>query len=125
MILKQQTKGDEEILELLRVSNDIGFRLSNVSELAALPLLCEIPFYNVTIMSSYWDESQGNLSDCTLKNVSFKENFYRFPMNNDTKKIESYIVIPDKIKEKSYKTAGVFIAASKLIQLLLPGSENR
>ena len=124
MILKQQTKGDEEILELLRVSNDIGFRLSNVSELAALPLLCEIPFDNVTIMSSYWDESQGSLSDCALNNVSFKEKFYRFPMN-DVEKIESYIVLPDQIKDKSYKTAGVFIAASKLIQLLLPGSENR
>jgi len=108
----------------LRVSNDIGFRLSNVSKLAEVPMLCEYSFANVTISSAYWYGAQGNLSDCNLKNISFKENVVRFPMD-DIEKTESFIVLPDKIKEISYKTTGVLIAAPNLLQLLLPGSRNR
>lgn len=52
----------------------------------------------------------------------------RFPLRKEDgfDEIEaSYIELPKNIREKPFKTAGVLIAASNLIKLLLPGSENR
>jgi len=52
----------------------------------------------------------------------------RFPFRNEAElvdMVESYIELPKEIGERPFKTAGVFITASNLIKLLLPGSENR
>ena len=121
-------QGDEGILKLLDVSNDIAFRLSHVSKLAGIPLHCEISSVNVTISSSYWDQIQGNVTfDCDLKEIE-SEVLLRFPSEKSGSKmgnITSYIFLPKEIKEKAYKAGGVFIAASKLVRQLLPGYNNR
>ncbi len=125
-VLLQQGKGDNEFLDLLDVSNDIAFRLSNVSKQAEVPLICEYSFSNVTISSSYWNGSQSNISVCS-KNETFQLASLRFPNRKDNDGMEnltSYIELPKDIGKTPFKTSGVFIAASDLIQLLLPGSDN-
>jgi len=127
-IILQHKKGNEEIRELLDVSNDIAFRLSNVSKQAEVPLICEYSFANVTISSSYWNGTQGNISNCNSKNASFHLASIRFPNRKEDGEIgnmASYIELPKDIGKTPFKSAGVFIAASDLIQLLLPGSNNR
>lgn len=92
-----------------------------------MPLICEYSFSNVTISSSYWNGSQGNISDCHSKNTSFHFTSLRFPnrqIDDAMESLTSYIELPKDINKTPFKAAGVFIAASDLIQLLLPGSDN-
>ena len=122
-------QGDEGILKLLDVSNDIAFRLSHVSKLAGIPLHCEISSVNITISSSYWDQVQGPnaVVDCDLKEIE-SEALLRFPSEKSGSlmgNVTSYILLPKEIKENAYKAGGVFIAASKLVRQLLPGYNNR
>lgn len=115
----------------MEVSNDISFHLSNVSKVVGMPLLCEIPFDNVTISSSYWDGgNQSSVFGCDLTNSSAKQVVpLTFPnyqnITNVDGHIKSYIRLPSEITERAYKASGVFIAASNLIKILLPGSKNR
>jgi len=108
------------MLKLLEVSNDIGFRLSDVSKLTEQSLLCEISFENVTISSSYWDGHLGPIYDCEF--ATLPETSLRFPVDRD---VNSYILLPNSIREIPYKASGVFIAASNLVKRLLPGLNNR
>ena len=108
------------MLKLLEVSNDIGFRLSDVSKLTEQSILCEISFENVTISSSYWDGHLSPIYDCEL--TALPETSLRFPADRD---VNSYILLPNSIREIPYKASGVFIAASNLVKQLLPGLNNR
>jgi len=113
----------------LEVSNDISFHLSNVSQSAGIPLLCEIPLKNVTISSSYWDGTQSPILGCDLKNLPAQKVSLTFPnyenITNEDGNIKSYILLPSEITKSAYKASGVLIAASNLIKKILPGSENR
>jgi len=119
------------ILKLLDVSNEIAFQLSNISQLAGIPILCEISFENITTFSSYWNGTQGDsLFGCDLTTELPPEDLLRFPSDknnsSDTKMgVTSYIVLPKEMNQKAYKSEGVFIAASNLVKQLLPGRNNR
>ncbi len=113
------------MLKLLEVSNDIGFRLSDVSKLAEQSVLCEISFENVTISSSYWDGHLGPIYDCDLIAMPSQETSLRFPSDQDGNYFNNYILLPNTIRENPYRASGVFIAASNLVKMLLPGLNNR
>lgn len=124
--------GDEGILKLLKISDDIAFRLSNTAQLEGQSLRCDIFFPNVTISSSYWDGSALNpIFSCDLTNESSyqtaSEAFLRFPVNNQVNNNDhSYILLPEDILviEKSHIASGVLIPATNLMQQLLPGGNN-
>lgn len=123
--------GDEGILKLLNISDDIAFRLSNTAQLEEQSLRCDIFFPNVTIGSSYWDGSLNPILSCDLTNESSyqtaSEAFLRFPVNNEENKNDnSYILLPEDILviEKIHIASGVLIPATNLIQQLLPGGNN-
>ncbi len=122
----QDGKGDTEILTLLEVSNDIAFCLSNVSQYAEKSLLCEYSFDNVTIFSSFWDGIQEHFSVCNSTILIPLNTSLNFPTrkSSEMKNTASYIELPEDITKSGFKSAGVYIAASNLIQLILPGSEN-
>ena len=123
-------KGNEGILKLIDVSNDIAFRLSNVSKLAGIPLLCEISFDNISVSSSYWNGIQGeSVVGCDLKTEVQSESFLRFPSNKISgqmgNNVTSYILLPNEIILKTYKAVGVFIPASNLLKQFIPRNNNR
>ena len=133
-IILQLKRGDEGILQLLEVSNDVAFRLSDASKSFDRALLCDIVFKNFTLRSSYWNSLQGPIFDCNLdvlSNNDVVESFLQFPMNlksDDDKEPnlpKSYISLPTKVIEQAHKATGVFIAASNLVKRLLPGFNNR
>jgi len=107
----------------LKVSDDIGLRLSNVAQLEAQSLSCEIFFPNVTISSSYWDGKPNPILDCDLNNtgshLNYSEAFLRFPKKN----CRSYIVLPNSslVPQQVYKATGILLAAVNIIQNVLPG----
>lgn len=116
------------MLTLLSVSNEIAFRLANVSKWAEVPLLCENSFLNVTIYSSYWDGTQEKVLDCNLTSMVPLNTSRYFPTRKKKNKLEntaSYIELPEDIGKSGYKIAGVYIGASNLLKLILSGSHNR
>jgi len=103
--------------------------MSKASKMAGQPLFCEIPLENVTISSSYWNGTQDLIVGCDLKNLSAQEVPLKFPNYKDSTdingNIKSYILLPNTINRNPYKTSGVYIAASNLVKMLLPGFNNR
>jgi len=112
-----------------------------VAQLESQSLLCEISLLNVTISSSYWDGSTNPILNCDPissddSNATASDDFLRFPHlryhnNEETNETESitnsYILLPNSIlvPNQVHRASGVFIAATNLIQLLLPGANNR
>lgn len=130
----QLEKGDEGIIRLLDASNEVGFHLSLVSQIEGKPLLCDFSLPNIFISSSNWDGNQSSIFDCTTgTNVSLQEHLIRFPQagysgerhEGENGNIGSYILLPSKIQEKSYRASGVFISNSDFVKTFLPGFNNR
>lgn len=120
---------DKAILKVLEATHDVAFRLSSLAKLENISLRCEISLPNVTLSSSYWDGSLNNkIFGCDLasKNIypSASEAFLRFPVNNQLKTSQSYTLLPNKILdiEQAYMASGVLIAATNLIEQVLPGN---
>lgn len=109
-------------LFLLNVSEDVGFRLSNVAQLGNRPLHCETYQPNVTISSSYWDGMSSLVQDCGLADNLSREAFLRFPMMTSS---SSYLILPDAIIEsgKIHKAAGTLITSS-IVNQLFPGTNK-
>lgn len=124
--------GDEAILKLLEVSDDIVYRLSNVAKLEDQSLRCDIFFPNFTISASFWDGFPLNpIFSCDLTNensyATASGAFLRFPNNIQGNDMDhSYILLPDEILliGKAHMASGVLIPATHLIQRLLPGGNN-
>lgn len=126
-ITQAKLGADESFLKLLKVSDDIALRLSNVAQLEGQSLSCEISFPKVTISSSYWDGTQNPIFDFNLDNIAGSylndsKVFLHFPKKN----CQSYIVLPNSVlvPQHSYKATGILLSPANFIQKILPGSNN-
>lgn len=123
--------GDETILKLLEVADDVAFRLSKVAKWEKISLRCEISLPNLTLSAAYWDGSPNPIFGCDLTDgitylTSASEAFIRFPLNFYEKTSQSYILLPSKMlsNQQAFMASGIFIPATSLMEQILPGTNT-